>query len=435
MAHEPSVHAPGKGHDKDDKEALNEAVRLLRKTSTVRERCANITAHVAAGRSEHFALDRSRLADVARRVARLTQERFPGGQVPLNSRWRHFSTGGVDRKALMDQRCAGLAPAELARTRMDLAVVGVLLGAGAGGEWHFVEPGTQRRYTRSEGLAVASFHAFMGGAFSTDMRTPMRVDAAALERVDAEQLSRWFQVRDDNPLVGLDGRVLLLQRLGAALRKRPDIFGDPGRPGRLFDLLCHPLVGTGSTMQRISVKRVSLGQILRALLKGFGGIWPSGPMWLGKPMGDCWPHPAAGGNGPSAGRVPFHHLSQWLACSLVEPFEWAGITVEGLDDLTGLADYRNGGLLLDAGVIVPRDPGFAARTYTAADPWVIEWRALTVCLLDEVARLVRAELGQPKLTVAAVMEGGTWLAGRQIAAERRPGGPPPVRLASNGTIF
>ncbi|GAB4117756.1 MAG: URC4/urg3 family protein [Rubrivivax sp.] len=419
-----------------DKEALTEAVRLLRKPATIRERCRNIATAVAAGRSPHFALDRTKLPDVARRVARLTQERFPGGQVPLHSRWRQLEAGGVDRKALMDARCAALSPSDLARARIDLAVVSVLLDADAGPDWSYTEPGTNRRYSRGEGLAVASFHAFMGGAFSTDMRTPMRVDAAGLERVDAAQLTRLLQVSDTNPLVGLEGRALLLQRLGTALRKRPDVFGDPGRPGRLFDLLCNPLVGgAGSTVQRIAVKRISAPQILRALLKGFGGIWPGGQLLMGKPVGDTWPHPEAGGEGPSAGRVPFHHLSQWLSYSLVEPFQWAGIEVEGLDELTGLPEHRHGGLLIDAGVIVPRDPMYGTRTFTAADPWVIEWRALTVTLLDEVARLVRAELGQPRLSLAAVLEGGTAAAGRQIAGERRPGGPPPVRVASNGTIF
>lgn len=419
-----------------DPDAVTEAIRLLRKPQVIRERCASITTAAAAGRSQHFTLDRARLADVVKRVARLTQERFPDGRVPLHSRWRHFEAGGVDRKAQMDARCAALSPSELARTRIDLAMVSVLLDAGAGPDWHYVEPGTQRRFVRSEGLAVASFHAFMGGGFSTELRTPMRVDAAALERLDTAQLAKLFQVRDDNPLVGLEGRVVLLQRLGAALRKRPDVFGEPGRPGRLFDLLCNPLVGApGATMQRIAVKRISATQILRALLKGFGGIWPSGQLLAGKPVGDTWPHPHAGGDGPSAGRVPFHKLSQWLAYSLVEPFEWAGIHVERLDELTGLPEYRNGGLLIDAGVIVPRDPAYAARSYTAADPWIIEWRALTVTLLDEVARGVRAELQLPQLALSSVLEGGTWLAGRQIAAERRPGGPPPVRVASNGTIF
>ena len=431
-----SEHTSFTGLEGAGKDAVAEAVRLLRKPQVVRERCANITATVAADRSPHFRLERARLQDVARRVARLTQERFPDGRVPLHSRWRHFEAGGSNRKALMDGRAQGLSAGELARTRIDLAVLSVLLDAGAGPDWHFIEPGTQRRLVRSEGLAVASFHAFMSGAFSSDLRVPMRVDAAALERVDADQLARLFQVREGNALVGLEGRVALLRRLGAALKKRPDVFGNPGRPGYLFDLLTNPMVGVpGTTVQRIAVKRVSASQILRALLKAFGGIWPSGQLLRGKPVGDTWPHPLAGGAGPSAGRVPFHKLSQWLSYSLVEPFQWAGIEVEGLDELTGLPEYRNGGLFIDAGVIVPRDPAFGAQTYTVADPWVIEWRALTVTLLDDVARQVRAELGQPGLPLGAILEGGTWLAGRQIAAERRPGGPPPVRVASNGTIF
>jgi len=54
--------------------------------------------------------------------------------------------------------------------------------------------------------------------------------------------------------------------------------------------------------------------------------------------------------------VPFHKLSQWLAYSLIEPLEAAGIAVDGLGDLTALAEYRNGGLLVDLGVIRPRVP-------------------------------------------------------------------------------
>ena len=124
-----------------------------------------------------------------------------------------------------------------------------------------------------------------------------------------------------------------------------------------------------------------------------------------------------------------------MTYSLVEPCRWAGIEVEGIEELTALPEYRNGGLLLDGGVIVPRDPAFGSRTYMPGDAWVVEWRALTISLIDDVARLVRAELSNPKLTLSDVMEGGTQAAGRQIAAERRPGGPPPVRVASNGTVF
>ena len=128
------------------------------------------------------------------------------------------------------------------------------------------------------------------------------------------------------------------------------MFGAAGRPGGLFDGLCE----AGST-------QVAAHDILVALLRGFGAIWPQGARIGGVAVGDVWRHPHAGGQGETAGWVPFHKLSQWLTYSLLEPFESAGVRIVGLDALTGLAEYRNGGLLVDAGVLVPRDTGvFAA---------------------------------------------------------------------------
>jgi hypothetical protein len=135
--------------------------------------------------------------------------------------------------------------------------------------------------------------------------------------------------------------------------------------------------------------------------------------------------------------VPFHKLSQWLSYSLLEPFEWSGYSITDLDALTGLPEYRNGGLLLDAGVLVPHQPRRLDKAMTPADPWIVEWRALTVALLDGLAPLVREALGvtADALPLACILEGGTWAAGRQIAAEKRKGGPPPVTVESDGTVF
>ncbi len=125
--------------------------------------------------------------------------------------------------------------------------------------------------------------------------------------------------------------------------------------------------------------------------------------------------------------MPFHKLRQWLTYSLLEPFEWAGVAVTGLDALTGLPEYRNGGLLLDTGVLRPRTPAGPRRTWTAGDELVVEWRALTVALLDELAPLVRTRLGSDAaLPLACVLEGGT-LGGRpRHSPPRRRGGPPPL---------
>lgn len=94
------------------------------------------------------------------------------------------------------------------------------------------------------------------------------------------------------------------------------------------------------------------------MLEGLGDIWPGRLTVNGENLGDVWSHPKLG-DGPdpkdeSAALVPFHKLSQWLTYSLIEPLEEAGIEVVGVEELTGLAEYRNGGLLIDAGLLAPR---------------------------------------------------------------------------------
>jgi hypothetical protein len=153
-------------------------------------------------------------------------------------------------------------------------------------------------------------------------------------------------------------------------------------------------------------------------------------------LGDCWRHEAVRGPGLTDGWMPFHKLSQWLTYSLLEPFGWAGVHVESLDALTGLPEYRNGGLLLDIGALRLRDPAWTERTWTVGDELIVEWRALTVALLDELAPLVRADLGVDgeRMPLACVLEGGTWAAGRALAQRLR-GGLPPLSIVSDGTVF
>ena len=309
--------------------ALNEAVRRLRAPATIRQRCGAITEMVARGDSEHFTLDRAKLAAVAQRVARLTRERFPTLEVPFHSRWRHFEAGGVGRKAEMDARLNGRSQAAVARSRIDLALVSVLLDAGAGSRWSYRERESGQTFARSEGLAVASFRAFMAGRFSSDAGDPLRVDAKALAALDARVLAEVFQVSLENPLVGLEGRVALLHRLAEALRAHPDVYTASGQPGHLFDALTHhrhaPELHHHHLKRAASHHQVSAARVLGALLDTLSGIWPSGQSLNGTPLGDVWPHPAAGGDGLDAGWVPFHKLSQWLAYSLLEPLQWAGV--------------------------------------------------------------------------------------------------------------
>jgi hypothetical protein len=398
------------------------AVATLRTTDAIRERAGVLLQRARAGRSPWFVVDDEALPCAAAEVISITRERYPDLRIPYHSRWRHFEAGGVDRKAELDVRLADLDPSARARTLIDLTVVSVLLDAGAGPGWQYRETATGRCFTRSEGLAVASWHAFFDGVFSSDPAAPWQVDAAGLAALDAGALARAFQVGPRNALVGLDGRVQLLQRLGAALAAQPDVFGQPGRPGGLFDTLAGPTVAAHT--------------ILTRLLTSLSGIWPADNAIDDQPLGDCWPHPAVPGEGASWGWMPFHKLSQWLTYSLLEPFAWAGVQVTGLGALTGLPEYRNGGLLLDTAVLQLRKPEWAARTWAVGDELVVEWRALTVALLDELAVLVRARVGAgaEQLPLACVLEGGTWAAGRRLA-ERLRAGRPPLTISSDGTVF
>jgi len=61
---------------------------------------------------------------------------------------------------------AGCDNLELTRRLIDLFFVSVLLDAGAGDHWRYVEPDTDRTYERSEGIAVASLYMFKSQAFT-----------------------------------------------------------------------------------------------------------------------------------------------------------------------------------------------------------------------------------------------------------------------------
>jgi Protein of unknown function (DUF1688) len=380
----------------------------LRTPVAIRERAEKMLRFVEDGRSAWFAVDANGLEAAVQATLDVTRRRFVNpAAIPFHSRWRHFEAGGRDRWPALAERLSGLPKEEIARRRMDLAVVSVLLDAGAGAAWSYREPGTGETYARSEGLGVASFHMFANGAFSADPKgDPLRADAARLAALTPMDMAMGFQVKAHNPLVGLEGRAELLRKLGA--------IGLP-RPGALFDL-----VAAGDDVAGGEVKASS---ILAAVLDKLSPIWPL-------PMGDVWPHPAIG-------MVPFHKLSQWLSYSLVEPLEGSGLKVVGLDELTGLPEYRNGGLLVDAGALRPKQRALLEKTFAAGDEPIVEWRALTVALLDRVAQHVRGHLGldAARLPLVKVLEAGTWFAGRALAAERRPGGGPPIAVASDGTVF
>jgi len=393
----------------------------LQTPRAIRERCQRVFDAARKGELLHWLLDESKLPAVAARVAALTQQNYPDlTRIPYHGRYRHFDVGGVPRLAQFDAKIARFSREEQLAARFELVITSVLLDAGAGPTWRY-QAADGALYSRSEGLAVASYELFLAGTLGGSAAAP-RADAIGLTGLTAGALGTAFQVNEDNPLTGLEGRAALLRRLGDVVALAPEYFGsaESARLGNLGVWLLHSA----------RAGRLEASAILAAVLRELGPIWRGRPHLAGQSLGDVWRH-------SRLGFVPFHKLSQWLSYSLFEPLEAAGLVIEGADELTGLAEYRNGGLYFDAGVLTLRDPSALERVHEVGSDLVIEWRALTLALLDRTAELVRSALGvgPELLPLARVLEGGTWRAGRAIALEQRADGRPPLLIDSDGTVF
>ncbi len=399
---------------------MTNLVEYLRSPEAIRDRCNQLFELAQADKLAYFRLDLTQLDLVADYVIAVIREQYPDLDVPFHSRWRHFEVGNILRVQQLEQALKVLSPIDQAKAKFDLVIPSVLLDAGAGDRWKYLESSTKQTWTRSEGLAIASFDAFCQGAFSEHS---YQTDAKGLKQITPDKIAALFQVTPDNPLVGLEGRSQLLQKLGHTIEQSPDLFGNGPRPGNLVDYL----------LDRADQGKLSAVAVLNSVLQGLGEIW-SGRLSIDNTnLGDVWQHSALSGDQ----LVPFHKLSQWLTYSLLEPLQELGLTITDLDQMTGLPEYRNGGLCLDLGLLQLKDPHLAEIRHAPDSELVVEWRALTVCLLDRIAATIRTKLDltPDSLPLVKVLQGGTWTAGRKIAASLRPGGTPPIQISSDGTVF
>ncbi|KAI4282949.1 MAG: hypothetical protein L6R35_005286 [Caloplaca aegaea] len=469
----------------------------LRSIHAVRERSRLVHDKAKQNQLAHFNVDLSKFADTAAYVVSIIKVRrtpilpIPNltayqrdfaphyHNIPPHGRWQHFDVGDTARvDRLLTSWPSTIDAEERTRRLLDLFLVSVLLDAGAGTKWSYQSKESGKIYRRSEGLAVASLEMFKAGYFSGDSTEPYQVNAAGLNRLSAGQLAIGLQVSDSNPLAGLEGRAGLLSRLAEALQN-PEYFGSSQRPGNMLDyLLAHP------TTQHSSVPVVTISTLWSVLIDSLASIWPASRTQIaGTSLGDAWPcssMPSPPSAQPWENIIPFHKLTQWLCYSLMPPMtKLMNIQFAGVDLLTGLPEYRNGGLFIDTGLLTlkPADAKRGIEAYhhnatvrgqpsmevvplfTADDDVVVEWRALTVGFLDdllaEVNRLLK--LAEPdKLSLAQMLEAGSWKVsalsstpssvmpkltscpkgGRELAEVSRPNTKqPPIMILSDGTVF
>ncbi|KAK9471407.1 uncharacterized protein V1510DRAFT_368176 [Dipodascopsis tothii] len=420
--------------------------QYLRSLPSVRARAQLVLAKAKVNALTNFDVDWTGFGAAVDYVVGVIKRDFAGryAEIPPHGRWQHFNVGGVPRVETLvaEWEGAGADATEVAKRLVDLFLVSVLLDAGAGQTWTYSEPGFARATVgRSEGLALASLYMFTAGQFSAG--APCRVDAAALQKLTEADLVAGTQHSPANALEGLHGRVTLLQGLGAALAAHPEFFAT-GRPGDVLDYLRGAAVDGA----------VSVEALWTALMDGLESIWPKDRTSLdGVFLGDAWPLSSLPQDGEPWERIaPFHKLSQWLCYSIIVPLEkYGGVRILHQDLQTGLPEYRNGGLFVDAGALALK-PAVAAAGVAAAkaaglagtvplfspdEDVIVEWRAITLGLLDESLAAVNERLGlagDDALTLVQMLEAGTWKGGREIAAEKRAGGGPPIAIKSDGTL-
>ncbi|KJZ74513.1 hypothetical protein HIM_06109 [Hirsutella minnesotensis 3608] len=437
-------------------------VGYLRSLGAVRERSKIVMDKALKNKLNHFDVDLDRLPDVVSFVSGLIKRDYdaPFDSIPGHGRYQHFCVGGRDRVAeLLSSWPESIDNSEKCRRLIDLFLISVLLDAGAGTKWSYKSVENGRIYRRSEGLAIASLEMFKAGLFSGNPANKTQVDKAGLQSLTVDKLEAGLQSRPGNELAGLEGRTDLLIRLAGALDDKKDFFGSDGRPGNMIDhLLSHP-----STLAS-SMLVVPLPVLWNVLLSGLASIWPASRTSLnGVPLGDAWHCRAMSDSGTSGWEtiVPFHKLTQWLTYSLMQPMQsLLNMHFAGTELLTGLPEYRNGGLFVDMGVLTLKaedlDRGlqnyndYCRRTDTKGvevapmfepgDDVVVEWRGATVGLLDklcvEVNKFLKADLAGNELTLPQLLEAGSWKGGREIAEIHRPNTKePPILIESDGTVF
>jgi len=297
--------------------------------------------------------------------------------------------------------------------------------------------------------------------FSPFLSLTLPTLAVALSSLTLETFASHFQVSPQNPCLGLAGRFQLLKRLGTAISDPKNIYfsNAPDLLARPSNILHYLFPGA----RQPAPLQLSVSRLWMALMNGLRRVWPETRTRIlvdGCPnavsLGDAWPSSLLLKHDDVCPIVPFHKLTQWMCYSLLEPLERClHVKLTDVSLLTALPEYRNGGLLVDFGVLTLKEPFMtrglkhakdhrhtdtAIPLFEASDEVVVQWRALTVCVLDTIAEQLREKLGfrsAEAFPLAKVLEAGTWKAGREIAKHKRPAtrGAPPINIISDGTVF
>ncbi|WP_417671043.1 DUF1688 family protein [Roseibium sp.] len=376
------------------------------------------------GRLQSLTVNLDRLEDVLEVITREISIAYPDNQIPPHSCWRAFEIGGIDRWGMLAGARGFASAEEMLLAAADLAGLCALANVRLKPEWRFVETMTGEVFEGATGRALAVLSMFAAGVFSAQPEDPMRADAHALIRLQADEIAAGFQLDPADDAEDIERLAHLLKRLGEATGLRPDLFerDEQVRPGCMTLFL----------MQQSGGAEVSVAELLDTVLEGLAVVWEGGLVVDDVILGDTWRLSDARRERQEEVDVPFHLPAIEIASSLVEPFAWAGVAVTDLDRLPGLANLEHVVLFLEAGAICLRD-------VEGIDPAeaAIELRAVALGLLQECSKRLWQQLNvsPDALPLLCLQEGGTLRAGRKIVMENPALAQKASKILGGGGVF
>ncbi len=371
----------------------------------------------------NFKLNLHKLDDVAQLVCQVILKHYPQLNIPFHSLWSHFYSNKSNKMQEFSEKTENYSHKEIIKAKLTLIIMNALLEGPSGIRWRYKID--KKEYTRAEGQSMACFRMFMDGFFSNHVNKPLRVDGQKLKNITLDNLQKEFQSGENNLLIGMEERLKTLHNLGNLLENNHEYFGNnQGHLGNLLDYILEISSCYNNTL--------SCANIFKIMHGAFGSLLYNYATYEGMNLGDVW-HYQPFGNNLSA-FIPFHKRLQWITYSILEPLTEQGLSISKISELTGLAEYRNGGLMLDSGLLELKDHQLADLTHTLDSEVIIEWRALTIILLDKLAKIVAQKLGKTmvEFPLARVLEGGTWLAGRELAQKLREDASAPLKVQNFG---
>lgn len=370
----------------------------------IRRRSQDLLTLAADGKLGHVQVDLSHLGDALLVLLETTKETYPDFHIPPYGVWRDFEVGGIDRWAALADARSFEGAEHMLTAAADLAILAAYMKTMHPAGWAFEDPMTGTRVSGKHASALAAFHMFAAGSFSSEMTDPYRVDAETLIRMEKDELASGLQwdLQDDTDL--LEAMQKHLKRLGEALALRSDLFSEGyfTRPGLLMVRAAREAEGA-----------VSARNLLDRLLEALAPVWPGGAESGEITLGDSFAHSALNG-AENASIYPFHMAAQEMVYSLVEPYAWAGLEVADLELLTAPADDMHAALFVFSGVLKIKD-GPESPTEDSVRDRMVEIRGVTTALTDRLADLLRTELEVPEdqLPLTCILEGGTSRAGER----------------------